>query len=224
MYGYRALNPPIQSDEILQVLISTANANGIIYTSPKGKEKEVTSRMDKDVPSTSMSFDSTSSTSFNHSEVLEMIKSAPALFVSVECPVRGYGHAIFQAKKCADTERYQPLTALYFYQSLCYSSNIQVEFINKMVDHMRPNEIRLGTACRPIYIDEKHLFGWPSTGFHHLGYLEDLDQGVLIKPVVNNNDKKDLLKMNNLDENLDMYILYIWTVVSLTSQKAVSLR
>lgn len=195
-YGYRAMSQPVQSDDAFKALIAVANADGIIYAS-KGKEKEVA-----DVSGTS-------------SKEAEMIDNGPAVFVSVHCPVRGYGHAIFQAKECAKTEEYQPLTALYFYQSLRDSLNIQVAFINEMVDDMRPEEIRLGTARRPVYIDENDLFGRPSTGFRHLGYLEELDPGMAIKPVLDDDDKKALLKLNNLDERLDMYVLYIWTAVSM---------
>jgi hypothetical protein len=200
VYGYRRMIPPVQDNETFSTLIAVANADGMVYVG-KGKEKEVA---DRDISSTSPSPAVTAA----------MMENAPALFVSVECPGRDDGHAIFRAQRCAGTEEYQPFTALYFYQSLRFSSNLQVEFINDLVDQMRPEEIRLGTARKPVYIDEKHLFGRPSTGFHHLGYLEELDPGVVIKPVVDDEVKRGLLQMNNLDENLDMYVLYIWTVVS----------
>ena len=68
-------------------------------------------------------------------------------------------------------------------------------------------------------MDQKHLYGHPISGFRCLGHLEPLTKWdtmieQVLEPVRDSQEKRRLLSINRLDETLDMYVLYIWTDVS----------
>ncbi|KAF8344836.1 hypothetical protein F5887DRAFT_1075024 [Amanita rubescens] len=233
---YVAAKPPELSNEVFQILLDTLNSGGIVYTSPKGKGREVTAET---VPSTSsddpMGENADSET--DPASTLEVMapdpplssehlmtegggsEIDPALLVSVHRPGLGHGHVVFRAKKTQETWGYRPLTPLYFYQLLRSSSNVQLEKVNILVDRMSRGLIRLATSRAPVFMNQKDLYNHPLTGFRQLGYWEQLDtQDTLIArkldPVLDTNEKRSLLIINGLDETLNMYVLYIWTDMS----------
>jgi hypothetical protein len=65
------------------------------------------------------------------------------------------------------------------------------------------------------------LYGHPFTGFRHLGYLAQLNTMIepVLEPVMDSEEKRRLLNMNGLDESIDMYVLYIWTDVSVITKE-----
>ena len=222
--GYKVIDKPEQSDDVLRALIQTADTCGITYHGPKGKAKEVT----RD-PVPSMAFDCPTSsavgfamapTSGDHVMGDEAVSEfAPPLMVSVHCPGlghgygEGYGHAILRARKSQGAEN-NPLTALYFYDLVRSSGDLLAEFVNDIVDKMTPEKIRLGTASRPVFMDDK-LFRHPTTGFRPLGSLDGLNPCNLLMPVLESEEKRGLLALNRHETTLDLYVLYIWSEVSL---------
>ena len=147
------------------------------------------------------------------------LKIDPALLVSVHRPGLGYGHAIFWAKKTLEAGVYKPLTALYFYDMLRCSDDPQLDDVNRLVDRMSHGLIKLATASSPVFMDQKLLYGHPISGFRRLGHLEPLTKRdtmieQVLEPVRDSQEKRRLLSINRLDETLDMYVLYIWTDVS----------
>jgi hypothetical protein len=76
-------------------------------------------------------------------------------------------------------------------------------------------------AHGPVFMDGGLFYGHPFTGFRHLGYLAQLNATIepVLEPVMDSEEKQHLLNMNGLDESIDMYILYIWTDVSVITKE-----
>ena len=223
----------VRATTSLQTLIETADACGITYHGPKGKEKEVTR---EHVPSMGFNYPMSHAggstmaptltfetrVPFGDHVVSDEVVSdlAPPLMVSVHCAGLGhgygdgYGHAILRVRKPKGTHENDPLTALYFYDLVRSSGDLLAEFVNDIINQMAHEKIRLGTASRPIFMDDKY-FHHPTTGFRPLGSLEGLNAHDVLMPVLESEEKRGLLVLNRLDASLEMYVLYIWTEVSL---------
>ena len=235
---YVVVKPLELSNDVFKCLLGTLNSRGIVYTLPKGKGREVTSET---APSTS-SDDPMGENADSETDQPSTLapdpplssehlmtedggsKIGPALLVSVHRPGLGYSHVVFQVDKTRETRGYKPLTALYFYQSLRSSHDLQLRDVNRLVDRMLPALIRLATSRSPVTMEQKFLYNHPSTGFRQLGHWEQLEAmdtmiAPLIEPVVESDEKRRLLSINGLDETLDMYVLYIWTEVSVIAEE-----
>ena len=173
--GYVVVKPPELSNDIFNVLLNTLNSVGIEYASPKGKGKETHHSTSTEGsmgrnPDFDMGLVSTLEATVR--DALEhpisdegCSQTDPVLLVSVCHPAKCYGHAVFRAKKMQETWGYMPMTALYFYQLLCSSQDLQLEHVNGLVDDMSPHLIRLATAQSLVFMDNGLLYGHPFSRF-----------------------------------------------------------
>lgn len=238
--GYIVVDPLEPSNDVFKILLDALRSQGVVYTSPKGKGREVPS--ERRVTATSTSSDvlmggnegserNQATTApglplFFEDPMTEEGGSEidPALLVSVHCPGLGYGHVVFQAKKLQETWGYKPLTAIYFHHLLRISSDLQLDEVNGLIDRMVSHQIKLATSRSPVFMEQKLLHNNPFTGYRRLGYLEQLKvqlnaRDTPLEPVLDSEEKRRLLKINGLDEAMDMYVLYVWTDVSVITEE-----
>ena len=173
--GYVVVKPPELSNDIFNVLLDTLNSVGIEYASPKGKGKETHHSTSTEGsmgrnPDFDMGLVSTLEATVR--DALEhpisdegCSQTDPVLLVSVCHPAKCYGHAVFRAKKMQETWGYMPMTALYFYQLLCSSQDLQLEHVNGLMNDMSPHLIRLATAQSLVFMDNGLLYGHPFSRF-----------------------------------------------------------
>ncbi|KAF8350839.1 hypothetical protein F5887DRAFT_1069803 [Amanita rubescens] len=100
---YSKVTLPDQTDDQFQKLIAAANDRGVIYASPKGKEKEVQSRSlamaaneEESVPITFKGKAAVSSSAFDYPMENSGSHQLSVLMVGVQCLDGRYSHAVFQ--------------------------------------------------------------------------------------------------------------------------------
>ena len=155
------MKPPELSNDIFNVLLNMLNSVGIEYASPKGKGKETRHSTSTEGPmGRNLDFDmglvltleATARDALEHPISNEgCSQTNPVLLVSMRHPAKCYGHAVFRVKKMQKIWGYMPMTALYFYQLLHSSQDLQLEHVNGLVDNMSPHLIRLATAQSPVF-------------------------------------------------------------------------
>jgi hypothetical protein len=219
---YSKVTMPDQTNVHFQELIATANDKGVVYTSPKGKEKEVAS---KPLPLAANEHGLVPASSKGKAAVASSISDycledsgsaqLSVLMVGVQCPDGRYSHAVFQVFTPSRPSPHSA-SALDLYQSLRSSEDAEVILANLDINDMDSQEIRLATARLPIFMDELPNYSRSKTGFRHMGFLQELDPNYLIKPVLGGEEKEHTLEVFGQDPRLDIYVLYILTEVSLS--------
>lgn len=242
---YRQITPPNQTNDQFQQLITTANDSGFVYTSAKGKEKEVqsqplamtmnegeTSNHPMDSENSELMAANQEETSdhpidnsglmaanegetFDHSMENSWLNQPSVLMVGVQCPDGRNSHAVFQVLTQSNPTGLPSASAIDLYESLLNSDDAEAILVNIDVSDMEYQEIRLATARLPIFMDELPNFPRSKTGFRQLGFLQELDPNYLIKPVLDGEEKQQILEVFGQDQTLDIYVLYILTEVSL---------
>ncbi|KAF8333273.1 hypothetical protein F5887DRAFT_922101 [Amanita rubescens] len=208
---------PEQTDVHFQDLIAAANAQGIVYTLRKGKEKEV-----RAMPAVSANGGSTGSTSHKEtngeppsSSGHPVIEDAndnklSVLMVSTQCPRGMNSHTMFTVMTRDTGIPGNPANVVDLYDAIRSSQQLESRAVNLDIDGMDESEIQLGTAGVPVFMDDLDNFGRSWTGFRALGFLKDLEMNFLIKPVCDSEGKSSIMDLYNQDPTLDLYILYVW--------------
>ncbi|KAF8328279.1 hypothetical protein F5887DRAFT_1083261 [Amanita rubescens] len=212
---YSKVTLPDQTDDQFQKLIAAANDRGVIYASPKGKEKEVQSRSlamaaneEESVPITFKGKAAVSSPAFDYPMENSGSHQLSVLMVGVQCPDGRYSHAVFQVLTQSSP---RSASALDLYESLRSSQDADAIVVNLDINDMDCRDIQLGTARLPIFMDELPNYLLRETGFRRLGFLQELEPNYLIKPVLDGEEKGHTLEIFGHDQTLDIYVLYIWT-------------
>ena len=135
--------------------------------------------------------------------------------VGLRCEDGSISHAIVLVMKQSITTGLLPSSVVYLYQSFRKSQGLLSNHVNSHIDMINPGELYLGTAHQPVFMDDQNVFGHIQMGFKHLSALEALSANCLIKPMQDCEQRTSLMDVNDLDNALDLFILYIWTGVSL---------
>lgn len=201
--SYHSLDPPMQTNDEFQALITAANAGGIFFISRKGKE--VSSKTRALLPS--------ASSEYNGTEIGEGTTQL-ALMVGIQCADGKQMHIIIPVKQRKITTGLLPSSPLYLYQSLRNSQDLGSARINSHIDTIDPCKIYLVTARMPLLMNDPN-FGHLLTGLKQLGLLEELGPGHLIQPTIDCEERTALMQAHELDNALELFVLYIFTGVSL---------
>ena len=217
---YTKVTTPDQTNVHFQELIAAANNKGVVYTSPKGKEKEVQSKplalATNEyglMPASSKGKAAVASSVSDYRIEDSDFPQLSVLMVGVQCPDR-YSHAVFQIFTPSSPSPHSA-SALDLYEALRSSEDAEAIVVNLDINDMDCQEIRLATARLPIFMDELPNYPRSRTGFRQLGFLQELDPNCFIKPVLVGEEKEHTLDVFGQDQRQDIYVLYIWTEVSL---------
>ncbi|KAF8328648.1 hypothetical protein F5887DRAFT_1082973 [Amanita rubescens] len=219
--GDRIITAPEQTDAQFQELIAAANGLGIVYTSRKGKEKEVravsengedtviTSPWRKETKTQPGTGEHPSSSGHPIIEDANDNKLS-VLMVSTQCPRGTNSHTMFTVMTRDAGTPGSPVYVVDLYDALQSSQQLESRAVNMDINGMDESEIQLATAGIPVFMDDSNNFGRSWTGFRPLGFLKELDVDFLIKPVRESEDKSSMMDLYNQDPTLDLYILYVW--------------
>jgi hypothetical protein len=133
--SYHILDPPMQTNDEFQALITAANAEGLFFISHKGKE--VSSKIWELVPSASSEHRGT--------DIGEGATQL-ALMVGLQCVDRNQMHVIIPVKQRKIMTGLPPSSPLYLYQSLRNSQDLGSARVNSHIDTIDPRKIHLAMA------------------------------------------------------------------------------
>jgi hypothetical protein len=160
---YETIRSPPQTNEELLKLIAATKEAGVIYKSPKGKEKEVMPGL---CTTTGKSWSDDAENVRGENDMLS------ALMVSVQCQDGICRHCFIPVMKTMDNPL-PPSSALYLFRSLLGSQDLVAQSVTLYIGQMDTRTICLATAHKPVFMGDSY-FTHPTTGFQHLGLLEAL--------------------------------------------------